>query len=1073
MVVSSRPQERPRSRRPRSQPRVMLVTRKEGVYTLEAALGSECLGAEVRLGPYYVEMGHGAVSVFVNSSSVRGDQLLAFGGSSMDPRSSVITHRLPSISSFNVSFSSQTHAGDGQAWDSLAVRFRMQPVSVYTNGTVFATDTDITFVAVTKEATPLEFTWFFGEDPPVRTTHRSIRRRLTVPQWYRVVVQASNGISSVTSEPHRVQVQTRVVANRLTSTSSALVNATVAFECRINFGTDVAYLWDFGDGTGGLGNSSASHAYGREGEFTVKVLAFNAVSAASLRKHLFIVRRPCQPPPVRSTGPGKVQVWRSQPVTLGVTFEGPILCDISQGLSYAWSLTDSAGSQVPLPPAVSTHRQTVTIPSYFLEPGNYTALAKVQVEGSPVHSDYGVGVEVRARAPVSVISEGTHLFVPRTPSSTVVLRGSLSYDPDRPGAILRYHWTCTPASTPGGLCFPGLSAQSLNTGAPTLSFAADSLSSSYDQFLVTLTVSSHGQNSSEAQVFLSTLPDSALRLVRISWVTFRGVPVNWNEGLSLRAACEDCGEAVLSYSWDLFLVNATGKDREEVPFCRTAGLLGASGFEALLESSESYPLSPRPRRAEPHAPPAPSSREPWPRTPGRPDLPVTGRGSTETMVSGHHVPAAGDTVAPRGDPGDEGSLGSPPHTPDFEASYSDIQEAVPSRGRPGPSLHRPGPGPSAGADKSHRDGDNLLGPFFPTRAAGPALLVDWPKAPVSRAVFRSYTASGITGQTVTVKPYSLSPGETYVLQAAVALGHSFLGKAQLYLPVSRAPQDMACQVQPHQGLEADTVFSIFCMSGRPDFRYEFSYRVGSASERTLYRGTDAQHYFALPAGEPGDGYQVLLTTVISDGEGSRTQPCTVAVTVLPRLHGDRCPGEDVYRSSLDTLSTLQLAGRDAEIRHYVAMATRVLSRWAEEAGSPSCAQWPRIQDVFISAVCRLAPQDQEEVADSVLLLRDLLRFLPKGPGAHRPPARGRCSGHLGRAVGLPVLARRGAPAPCERRADGGPHAAPPAPEEHLAEPGPRPGAPPCRPGWAGEAELLLRQPAPAPQEERLSVEPRS
>lgn len=37
-------------------------------------------------------------------------------------------------------------------------------VSVYTNGTVFATDTDITFVAVTKETTPLEFVWYFGED---------------------------------------------------------------------------------------------------------------------------------------------------------------------------------------------------------------------------------------------------------------------------------------------------------------------------------------------------------------------------------------------------------------------------------------------------------------------------------------------------------------------------------------------------------------------------------------------------------------------------------------------------------------------------------------------------------------------------------------------------------------------------------------------------------------------------------------------------------------------------------------------------------------------------------------------
>lgn len=71
------------------------------------------------------------------------------------------------------------------------------------------------------------------------------------------------------------------------------------------------------------------------------------------------------------------QVWRSEPVTLGVAFEAAILCDISQGLSYTWSLRNSAGLGVALPPAVSTHRQTLAIPGYFLEPGNYTALAKV------------------------------------------------------------------------------------------------------------------------------------------------------------------------------------------------------------------------------------------------------------------------------------------------------------------------------------------------------------------------------------------------------------------------------------------------------------------------------------------------------------------------------------------------------------------------------------------------------------------------------------------------------------------------------------------------------------------------
>ncbi|VCW68255.1 unnamed protein product, partial [Gulo gulo] len=131
------------------------------------------------------------------------------------------------------------------------------------------------------------------------------------------------------------------------------------------------------------------------------------------------------------------QVWRSQPVTLAVTFESVILCDISQGLSYTWTFWNSQGWPVALPPTVSTHRQTVTVPSYFLEPGNYTALARVRVEGSVVHSSYSVAVEVRARAPVSVIAEGTHLFLSRAPSFPVVLTGSQSYDPDHPGAVLR------------------------------------------------------------------------------------------------------------------------------------------------------------------------------------------------------------------------------------------------------------------------------------------------------------------------------------------------------------------------------------------------------------------------------------------------------------------------------------------------------------------------------------------------------------------------------------------------------------------------------------------------------------
>ena len=78
-----------------------------------------------------------------------------------------------------------------------------------------------------------------------------------------MTVQAASGLGRVASEPRRVRTQRRIVANRLVSPPSALLNASVTFTCRLNFGTNVAFLWDFGDGTMGPGGSSAHHTYQR------------------------------------------------------------------------------------------------------------------------------------------------------------------------------------------------------------------------------------------------------------------------------------------------------------------------------------------------------------------------------------------------------------------------------------------------------------------------------------------------------------------------------------------------------------------------------------------------------------------------------------------------------------------------------------------------------------------------------------------------------------------------------------------------------------------------------------------
>lgn len=71
------------------------------------------------------------------------------------------------------------------------------------------------------------------------------------------------------------------------------------------------------------------------------------------------------------------QIWRSQPLRLAVTLEAAVLCNISQGLSYTWTIVDAEATAVTLPAAVNTLGQTIVLPSYTLECGNYTATAKV------------------------------------------------------------------------------------------------------------------------------------------------------------------------------------------------------------------------------------------------------------------------------------------------------------------------------------------------------------------------------------------------------------------------------------------------------------------------------------------------------------------------------------------------------------------------------------------------------------------------------------------------------------------------------------------------------------------------
>uniref|UniRef100_A0A667XXN0 Polycystic kidney disease 1b n=1 Tax=Myripristis murdjan TaxID=586833 RepID=A0A667XXN0_9TELE len=766
----------------------------------------------------------------------------------------------------------------------------------------YPTNTDITFLAVTDEADPLEFLWDFGDSRPVRTTSRTIIKRYHNHIYKScVVVELSSGLTSVTSATFPLLVQRAVQINRLVHRASVLQNQTVSMSCRVNVGTDLTYLWSFGDGASRPGRSTEQHVFHRVGEFRVEVTVSNLVSSASLSSHIFVVDRPCQPPPVKNMGPLKIQARRYEVIRLGVTYESEVDCDVSEGLHYTWTLYDSAGLAFPLP-LIDSHKQSITLPSHFLHYDTYSAVARVQIVGSVVYSNYTVRVEVVPSPPVAFIQGGTNVFISNRNTTMVTLDGQRSYDPDFPMSPISYSWRCKPVSSIISSCF----SQYSPTSSSVLMFPASFLKSNFDQFQFTLTVSS-GERSASSETFLTVMPN-LIRKVSVYCLQCQGDQLNWDQAFSVTAVCESCDASPedVRYTWSLYLVNASSKPViEEEPY-----------RDPLEEFAPPKPLYPS---SDPEYPPV-----------------VLDNGSIQYS-------------APFGDSDVISDFPIDSDSP-VDSDYAfPILESGDTGGRPGVDGEGSGLGGDSGFDPGEDEGSNLVDSSISLVFQEPTLL-DLPRHPVERSLFESYTDTGISSPLLSFRHFSLRPGSRYMLEVTAKSHNTFLGRSQLFLANSPAPKGITCQVQPNRGVEIHTHFSIFCSSGKEDLIYEYSFSIGNSPPRTLYQGRDFQYYFSLPAGDPDDDYKVIIYTAIRSGRfGTATKPCPVTVQV--KLNTPLHP----LTTSLDNKD--YGLGNSVEIRNYISLLSRILNRLSMDASANTQAQ-THTRSALICSTCELEISDQ-------------------------------------------------------------------------------------------------------------------
>uniref|UniRef100_A0A674DR28 Polycystin 1 like 1, transient receptor potential channel interacting n=1 Tax=Salmo trutta TaxID=8032 RepID=A0A674DR28_SALTR len=820
----------------------------------------------------------------------------------------------------------------------------MQSVSIHTEKQAYATNTDITFRAQTEEPDPVEFLWHFGDSRPLRTTSRSFKKTYHTPDRYSVVVVASNGLSSFTSEVHPVLVQIAVRPNRLLFQPSVVLKHTASFTCRVNSGTNLSYTWSFGDGTSRTGGNTEQHVFHRTGEFTVEVTVSNLVSSASLTAQMFVVDRPCKPPAVKNMGPLKIQVRRYEPVGLGVTYEAEVQCDVFQGLEYNWSLYTSTGLPVPLPP-VDTDRQSITLPSHFLHYGIYTAIARVQIVGSVVYSNYSVCVEVVPSPLVSFIHGGTNVFLSSRNSSVISLNGQPSYDPDYPMNQLRYYsWTCKPVSAIDSSCFD----QYVPASFSVIVFPVGFLKRDFDQFRFTLTVQS-GERSSTADTFITVTPS----LLRVSVYCYQcqGDAVNWDQSFSVRAVCDSCGPSprTISYTWTLYLVDSSSKvDTDglrvtQLNILSSADCFSLIGFVALKYVGiyfKVYFISDL-GGFDPGGPPYPIS-----------EYPVVTFDDGSILYS-----------APLGQ---SDIIEVFPIDPDFPTDYDfpfPVLESGDVSGRPGVGggSSESSEGDSAPVPGSSEDEGSNLMDSSPSLVVLDPTLLDLPRELLEQELFESYTYTGISSALITFRPFTLRAGSRYMLEVTANSHDAVLGRTQLFLSTSPSPRGITCQVQPSSGFEIHTHFSIFCTSGKEDLLYEYSFSTGNSPPKILYQGRDFQYYFHLPSGDPQDDYKVTIYTEVRNRFGAATAPCPVTVAVHPSFIRDTSSNSnsdmELFESGLRNLSGLVQLGNSVEIRNYIILLSSVLNRLSQDPTANTHTQ-THTRTALINAVCQLDINDQ-------------------------------------------------------------------------------------------------------------------
>ncbi|CAL1530755.1 unnamed protein product [Lymnaea stagnalis] len=887
---------------------------EEGVYTVKLTASNPLGNETVFLAePFYVQVPPTDIILNVSSDCVQFGDVIYINASveagtnvsfrwQLDDETELIDagtsvkHQYRRIGKKKILVTASNKVGKKERYVSITIVEKILGVNISVNDTVIAG------LPVHHEAkvhppsaqTDSWYKWDFDKDS--FTTHHNVRSFTYMQSGWQIdKVTAGNCLGSVTSDPVRVLVVSKLTGLTIVVLGDAVVNSSVRFKAKYWQGDSLHFTWDFGDGTILKSNfvDAVTHNYSMNGEYIVKLYARNPASSGEATKRIFILNDPCNPPDVTILG-GTSLINRNELEFLqseSIRLEAEIRtnCSLSNRVRFRWEIRNMSSKMlVHLKfPKVSDKKgkkyleyPALVLPPWTLGNGRYKISLKVEMNGTsiPVYSEAEANIFVQPTPLISHIYGGIYRYVGQ--NGTVQLDGRRSGYPDNTTAQLKYTWNCTPFPSQGQKCFQQVDKMpAMNESV--LSFPTSFLSSNISEFLFDLTIEPYDSlpftlDSAVTDQVLRVQPKSSVIDILIECPQCLRNLMNPNRKVSLRAHCPNCPNINLTYRWEVSRLSDT--------FKKTNSMDDSPGQCAYGNDSHSFSikLGTRSKTTNTSSNLATTTTfkrvEDEMRLPKAPTLPVLQidekdeRGVRKELWGRPKMQDEDSYI----DPAEGESQGSRRrNNPLFFQPVPDEVIEEPGGQRP------PVPSPPPERSTTGCSGPDCLQWDNTTPTLLNQHLVSKVKLPIK--LTSDDTLTGLDQPSLVIKPGILKQGIKYLIDVIVTSEDGSIGLAMYYVEINESPQKGKCSVRAQKG-----VYSIFCTDWQDvhlPLRYEVSYSLkGSSMDDELaliYQGLRHSINVKTPTGLSHHKNPAQLHIAVLDKLGAKTLICSIPIEARP------------------------------------------------------------------------------------------------------------------------------------------------------------------------------------------------